>query len=425
VLAIQDTTMVRSAPQGLGVALHPVLAVDAVEGTLLGLVDARFMVRRGGQRGRRFKVELAHKESRRWLDGARSAAGLKAAGAACVTVVADREGDIYEDFACKPDGMEMLVRAGQDRKLVDGSRLFARSESLAEAGRMHVELPAAPGRPARRAVIAVALLCRRHRPAGQPPALPRRSAGARLSHPGGGARGRPAGRVAAAHWRLLTTHEVNDIADARRIVGFYRQRWTIEQLFRTLKTQGFDVEALRQAEDGPFEKLVAASLIAAVTVLQLVRERDGAGKCPLESAFDPDDRPVLETVSASLEGKTARQKNPHPPGSLAFAAWVSPVSAAGPATTASPDRSSCSVASSSSTGSSMDGTCEMCESRRAAVGWLVLLRRHSCEGLAPVHHRRGARGDRPPWRSMDCCGSWATSCPATPAHGLRSSAWGS
>ena len=115
---------------------------------------------------------------------------------------------------------------------------------------------------------------------------------------------------------------MRDIADARRIVGFYRQRWTIEQLFRTLKTQGFNVEALRQAEDGPFEKLVAASLIAAVTVLQLVRERDGIAKRPFEDAFDPDDRPALEAISEDLEGKTVRQKNPHSKGSLAFAAWV-------------------------------------------------------------------------------------------------------
>ena len=39
-------------------------------------------------------------------------------------------------------------------------------------------------------------------------------------------------------------------------------------------------------------------------------------------AFDPEDQPVLERVSTSLEGKTARQKNPHPRNSLAFAAWV-------------------------------------------------------------------------------------------------------
>jgi Transposase DDE domain len=55
----------------------------------------------------------------------------------------------------------------------------------------------------------------------------------------------------------LTTHDVNDVADARRIVGFYRLRWTVEQLFRTTKSKGFDIESLRQQEGGPLEKLVA------------------------------------------------------------------------------------------------------------------------------------------------------------------------
>lgn len=126
---------------------------------------------------------------------------------------------------------------------------------------------------------------------------------------------------AAAHWRLLTTHKVEDIEAARRIVGFYRKRWTIEQLFRTAKTKGFQVEALRQQE-GPLQKLVTAIFIAAVTTMQLVAERDGAAGRPLADALDPDDLPALEKVCGSLEGKTQKQKNPHPKGSLAYAAWV-------------------------------------------------------------------------------------------------------
>ncbi|HSP24214.1 MAG TPA: transposase, partial [Saliniramus sp.] len=125
-----------------------------------------------------------------------------------------------------------------------------------------------------------------------------------------------------AHWLLLTTHAVGDVADARRIVGFYRRRWTIEQLFRTMKTKGFGMEALRQDEGGPLEKLVVAILIAAVRVMQLVAERDGIAKRPLDDAFDPADLPALERVCKSLEGKTEKQKNPHPRGSLAYAAWV-------------------------------------------------------------------------------------------------------
>src|SRR3546814_4049307 len=57
-------------------------------------------------------------------------------------------------------------------------------------------------------------------------------------------------------------------------------------------------------------------------VLQLVHERDGRAARPLDDAFYPEDQPALEVVSKSLEGTTARQKNPHSRGSLAFAACV-------------------------------------------------------------------------------------------------------
>lgn len=125
-----------------------------------------------------------------------------------------------------------------------------------------------------------------------------------------------------ARWFLYTTHKVRDIADARRIIGFYRRRWTIEQLFRTMKTKGFAIEALRQEQGGPLEKLVTAILIAAVTVMQLVAEREGKAGCSLVDVFDPADQPALEAACKSLEGKTAKQKNPHPQGSLAWAAWI-------------------------------------------------------------------------------------------------------
>jgi len=32
-------------------------------------------------------------------------------------------------------------------------------------------------------------------------------------------------------WILLTTHKVESLEDALRIVGWYRARWTIEQVF--------------------------------------------------------------------------------------------------------------------------------------------------------------------------------------------------
>jgi len=155
VLAIQDTSALRVDEKGVGLSFHPVSAADAGEGTVLGLIDTIFLSRRGEERGKPKARSFEEKDSRRWLRGAESAAVLAEAGAACVTVVEDREWDIYDCFARKPAPVEKLVRAAQDRRLADGSRLFAKAEMWDEAGRMVVELPAAPGRKARKAELGV------------------------------------------------------------------------------------------------------------------------------------------------------------------------------------------------------------------------------------------------------------------------------
>lgn len=319
VLAVQDTTTLRDDGDRRSLALHATLAVEAEGGAVLGLLGAELLRRAGGRKRSRNVRPIAAKESARWLRGA-AAAGTLAGSALRVTVVADREGDIYDGFARRPAGVDLLVRATHDRALADGGRLFARVAGQPEAGRMTVELPAAPGRPARAAVLALRLarvgIARPAARAGArdlPESLGVTLVEAREIDP-------PAG-VAPVLWRLLTTHPIETAAEARWLVGLYRRRWTIEELFRVLKTRGFDVERIGIAE-GPFEKLAVAALIAGVSVLQLTRERDGAAGRPLEDVFAPEEQTALEAVSARLEGRTARQKNPHPKGSLAFAAWV-------------------------------------------------------------------------------------------------------
>lgn len=322
VLAIQDTTTLQDDGVSTSLVLHPTIAVDASSGALLGLVEAELLRRSGGAKGKRRQRAVAEKQSQRWLNGTVAAGRLMAHGASSVTVIADSEGDLYEEFAVPPAGVDLLIRSGQDRCLADGSMLFACLAQEPELGRVTIDLAAAPGRPARVARLALrarpVTLARPRRPAAIAATLP---AAITLTLVEAREIAPPAG-AEPAHWRLLTTHAVADRADAERITGFYRQRWTIEQLFRVMKTKGFDVEAVRIAEPAPYEKLATAILIAAVKVLQLVQERDGRALRPLADVFDPADIPALEAICATLEGKTARQKNPHPRGSLAYAAWV-------------------------------------------------------------------------------------------------------
>lgn len=327
VLAIQDTTSLRDDGNRQSIQAHPTIGVDAESGAVLGLVHADILLRKSDGTKPSRKRPFEEKDSRRWLNGAEAAAGLMDAGALCVTVLADREGDLYEALAQMPAGVDLVIRATHDRLLVGdgedkaGVRLFAHLAAMPEAGRFEVDIAAAPGRRARKATMAVrfcSVSIKRPkncsgRSCALPASVPVNLVEVREIDP-------PEG-VTPAHWRLLTTHRVDSFATARWVARLYCQRWLIEELFRTLKTRGFDIERVGIAE-GPFEKLAVAALIAAVSVLQLVRERDGVAKRPLTDVLDKQEQTALEAVSAQLEGKTEKQKNPHPKGSLAFAAWV-------------------------------------------------------------------------------------------------------
>jgi hypothetical protein len=75
------------------------------------------------------------------------------AGAACITVVADRESDVFEQFARRPAGVQLLTRAAQDRSLADAGRLFATVDAWPEQHRETIVLPAQPGRRERTACL--------------------------------------------------------------------------------------------------------------------------------------------------------------------------------------------------------------------------------------------------------------------------------
>ena len=307
VLAIQDTTSFRDSGGGTGVVGHATIAVEAEAGALLGLVGTQVIARAGGEKAAK-QAPLRDKQSWRWIEGMEESARLLEAGAARVTAVADREGDIYEMFACRPEGMEVLVRAAQDRVLADGAgKLFDGLEGRPEEEHA-VALPARPGQKARTARISVrfgAVTLRRPRHRAAEPDAPKSQpvflVEAREIDP-------PAG-VQPAHWRLLTSHRVETHDQARWITRLYRRRWTIEQLFRTVKTKGFDIEAVSM-ETAPFRVLCAMTLAAGVSCLQLVQDRDGEGGRPLGDVFDEEDGAALEAVSVHARRQDRKAEEP-------------------------------------------------------------------------------------------------------------------
>jgi hypothetical protein len=124
------------------------------------------------------------------------------------------------------------------------------------------------------------------------------------------------------HWVLLTSHSIDSVEKAMQIIRYYRWRWVIEQTFRTLKSQGLAIEESEVTTFEGLANLAFMALIAAVQIMQLVQAREGKTAQPIESVFSHAEIEVLKVINPTLEGKTEKLKNPHPPESLAFAAWV-------------------------------------------------------------------------------------------------------
>lgn len=335
VLAIQDTTEVafaaREGRRGLGpvgkgrtrgVLAHAMIAVDAGDGACLGLVGGWVWNRPGVAATHHNDRPLSERESRRWLETAERAREVLAP-AAMVTVVSDREGDLYPAWATLPaEGFHVLARARVDRPLAGpgGGALFAAADGWPPAGTRVVEIPARPGRAARTARLEMRFggveVCRpRHERDRTLAATVRlRLVDVREVDP-------PEG-VEPLRWRLPTTHAVSDAADAWRIVDWYRRRWIVEQLFRTMKSQGLGLEDSAVGEADRLLRLTAIAVGAACVVMRLVQERDGAHGLPASAVFAEAETDTIEALSPTLEGRADRQRNPHPPRGLARAAWV-------------------------------------------------------------------------------------------------------
>ena len=333
VLAIQDTSEINFSQHkrskalfgtgGNGVdpalLIHPVLVVDADTGVVLGLLDVQLWNRHGpvAQDATRRTDE---KESRRWLIGAEAAAILRQAGATSVTVIADREGDLYPAFACRPVDVELLVRAQTDRVLDPSGHLFDYLDGLPVAAEFVLDLPAIPGRAARKAKMVL-----RFAPVNI--ARPQKSADRDLQE---GVMVHaldvreidvPAG-IEPVHWRLLSSAPINALTQAQQAIADYRRRWQIEQLFRTLKSQGLNLEESQIETPAALRKLAIIALRAAVVCMQLVHARDGADQRPASAAFQLQDLDVLEALAPTVDGRTERLRNPFPPRSLPWAAWI-------------------------------------------------------------------------------------------------------
>lgn len=311
VLALSDTTMLdysdRTRAIGLGpladlrhqgLLVHATLAVTP-ERVPLGVIGLHTWVRDWetfGQRekGRR-KRALAHKESGKWLISLAAAEDFQQAvgdGTAVVSVF-DREGDIYAVLhaALAADRQsQLLVRAKANRRLEGVSaRLFKHLRRQPVVATLVVRKPRQGDREARTATLSVrfarvTLEAPDDWPAAERKTLQVWAVYAYEDHPP-----RPNERIS---WMLLTTVPVDDADDAVRIVSWYACRWTIEVLFKVLKS-GCQVEERQLETYERLRRCLVVDLVVAWQILYLTTVGRETPTLPCTVLFEEADWKAL------------------------------------------------------------------------------------------------------------------------------------
>lgn len=321
--------------ESLGCFLHPSLVVDAQSGYCLGLSSVALYTRpeqRQDQPAHQRKQRpIEEKESFRWIEGMEnSRAVLREADR--LTMVADRESDIYELCARVPDARtDLVVRAQTNRRIGQAPGLLyehVQAQELAGTYTVSVRSDKRRGRTEREARIEV-----RYAPVHlrRPDRLRHSAYPEEVALYVVEAREQeatvPQGQE-PIHWRLLTTHSVDDFEAARQIIAWYQQRWHIrgfkirEQYFRLLKSQGLNLEQA-QLEDGQaLQRLCLMAAGAALEVMRLVLARSGQSDQPARHVFAESEERCIEELMGSWEGSTRKQQNPHAAGTLAWASWL-------------------------------------------------------------------------------------------------------
>jgi hypothetical protein len=291
----------------VGFLLHEMQAFTP-QGIPLGTVWAEIINRTEGvshaspeeKRKKRKETPIEDKESMRWLSGLRQARELaqQLPQVQCVCI-GDSEADIYELFA-EPRGehpVHWLIRACQDRAL-EGAKPHLCAQVLATPVLYEVELLIR----GRKSKTAAEERARRQNRESRKTLVQVRAATVTLRAPSRADRvlppitvnvvlvrepNPPPGEV-RVEWILVTTLPIDTLEQVRLVVEYYCVRWSIEVLFRTLKS-GCRVEERRFEDIERALPCLAIYLIVAWRTLFVCRLGQ---KCPdldCEVIFEPSE----------------------------------------------------------------------------------------------------------------------------------------
>ncbi len=311
----------------LGFFMHSSLVLDSDAEIILGISDIQLWARPEDKKSKKGfdnkTIPIEEKESNKWLTAGR-ASKKQLSAARSITMIEDREGDIYEQFALIPDHQtHLIIRNRANRKLSTGQWLFNCLSGQPPAGRYDIDLvhdiDNRKGIEKRIAEVEVRY-CKVS--IKKPADHVKKDLVANVEVNAVEVKEMTSGIKRPILWRILTTHKVENYEDAVKIINKYRLRWYIEQLHRLIKKKGFAIESSELESGWALRKLTVMILNSSLRVMQLLLAFDNKESQPIEQVFDEPEIECLKKLNNKYEGATEKLKNKNDPQTLAWAVWV-------------------------------------------------------------------------------------------------------
>lgn len=254
------------------------------------------------------KLNIEDKESNKWLLSSK-VTKENLHEAAMVIIVQDREGDIYEQFATIPDERtQLLIRAKSDRSLPEGTKLFSKVGACKVAGTYHfkIEGDKRKGQKKRTAKMEVRFTeveiknssrtAKDITPKVKLYCVEAKEAAEATQH--------------KVCWRLLTSMAVTTLDEALMIIEWYSWRWMIEEVFRILKEEGYDIEGSELEYGSSIRKLSLLMLDVIIKIFQMkiAYETDQEGEMPASLCFEESELECMEMQCKSWRERPKSRK---------------------------------------------------------------------------------------------------------------------
>lgn len=310
---------------GLGFLVHPSLVLDAQTGIPYGYSAIKIW-NRSLEFKNKFereysKLPIEEKESNKWIEVSKQTQETIEDSVQGMIIIQDREGDIYQQFATIPNGKtELLVRARTNRTLVDKTKLFSCLDVQKSQGsyQIHVQSCSKTKRKERQATLEVRYKEVEIKNTDKTCKIEKQTTKLFLIE---------AKEIDYAGsdnicWRLLTTIPVNDLNTALNCIEWYSWRWTIEEVFKILKKEGFNIEA-SELESAKAIRKLCLMIMEIVIKIFLMRIAYNEPELEIEAStcFSESEQECLEYQIQKMEGKTQKQKNPYLKDQLSRYVW--------------------------------------------------------------------------------------------------------